>query len=170
MCHFLYTVRPHWRFKIQHGADSSNELPDLHTTQTPSSEVQASVFTEWPPACLYKLLPRGHQRVNRRKLQMKDVSNLTNICPKKLFQILKLTCNSPNSPPTTAQQTMWKYTWTFSTTCSTGGLPYWEFQRYVYHNDYIRSSHCIVFVGQYWSKLQQTKITAETTASCTIAE
>ena len=72
-----------------HSADSSNERPDLHTTHTPTSEVNLSVVTEWPltsevhaasvvtgwpPACLHKLLSRGHQ--SRRKPRMKDVSNL----------------------------------------------------------------------------------------------
>ena len=33
-------------------------------TQTHASEVHTSVVTEWPPACLHKLLPRGHERGN----------------------------------------------------------------------------------------------------------
>ena len=41
--------------EIDHSADSSKELPDLYTTQTPASvvkwsEVHASVVTDWPPA------------------------------------------------------------------------------------------------------------------------
>ena len=47
------------QFAADHGADSSNESPDLHITQTPASEVHAPVVTEWPPACLQKLLPRA---------------------------------------------------------------------------------------------------------------
>ena len=72
-----------------HSADSSNELPDLHTmhtrvrevhaslaTEWPSArEVQASAATEWPPACLLKLLPEDI------KAQMKKTSN------KRCFQI-----------------------------------------------------------------------------------
>ena len=51
-------------------ADSSNELPDPLTTQTQASEVQASVVTEWLPACLHKLLPRWHQTSNKRSFQL----------------------------------------------------------------------------------------------------
>ena len=47
-----------------HSTDRSNELPDLHTTQTWASEVLASVGTEWLLACLHKLLPKGHLRGN----------------------------------------------------------------------------------------------------------
>ena len=35
---------------VTHSADSSRELPHLHTTQTHESEMHASVVTEWPPA------------------------------------------------------------------------------------------------------------------------
>ena len=57
-----------------HSAVSSTEFPDLHTTQTLASEVgevHASVVTEWPPACLHKLLPRGHQTANKEILKWK---------------------------------------------------------------------------------------------------
>ena len=55
-----------------------------------ASEVYASVVTESPPACLHKLRPRGHQSGNWRKPQMKDVSNLINICPTNPIQVLNL--------------------------------------------------------------------------------
>ena len=76
---------------LNHSADSSNELADLHTTQTVASEVQASVVTGWPPACLQKLLPRGHQRGNwkkKKKTQMKDVSKFISICLTNPIQVL----------------------------------------------------------------------------------
>ena len=58
----------------------SNVLPDLHTTQTrtgevhasvatewPSaSEVHASVVTEWPPAWLFKLLPEDIKQQTKK--------------------------------------------------------------------------------------------------------
>ena len=58
---------------LLHRAESSSEL----ATQTRASEVRASVVTEWPPACLHKLLPRGHQRDDWWKPRIKEVSNLT---------------------------------------------------------------------------------------------
>ena len=54
---------------LMHSADRSNELPDLHTTQTRESEVYASVVTEWPPACLHNLPPKGHQRATDENLE-----------------------------------------------------------------------------------------------------
>ena len=70
-----------------HGTDSSNELPDLHATQTPASEVHAEVVTERPPVCLHKLLPREHQRDNWQKAWIKAVSNLINICSSNPIQV-----------------------------------------------------------------------------------
>ena len=55
-------------------AESSNELPDLHTTQTRVREVYASVVTEWLPACLHTLPPRGHQRATEENLELKMFS------------------------------------------------------------------------------------------------
>ena len=58
---------------MKHGADSCSELPDPHTTQTRASEVHASVVAEWPPVCLHKLLPRGHQGATEENLEWKDM-------------------------------------------------------------------------------------------------
>ena len=66
---------------VKYSEDNSSELPDLHTKQPPVSEVHALVR----PACLHKLLPRGHQRGNWRKPWMKDVSN--SICPTNTIQV-----------------------------------------------------------------------------------
>ena len=88
----------------KHSAESSNELPDLHTIQAPASEVHASlvtewppasevhasVVTEWPPACLHKLLSRGYQRGNWGKPLLEDVSNLLNICSTNRIHDLNL--------------------------------------------------------------------------------
>ena len=54
---------------------SSNELSDLHTTQTWASGVHASVVTELPPTYLHKQTPRGHQRGNWTK----EISKSKNI-------------------------------------------------------------------------------------------
>ena len=40
---------------MPHRADNSNELPDLHTTQTPAREVHASMAIEWQPTCLHNM-------------------------------------------------------------------------------------------------------------------
>ena len=69
-----------------HSIDSSNEVPDLHTTQTRISEAHFSVTTEY----LNKLLPRGHQRGNWRKPRVKQVFNLINSCPTNLILLLNL--------------------------------------------------------------------------------
>ena len=71
-------------------SDYSNKLPDPHTTQTAESEVHTSVVTEWPPACLHKLLPRGHQSSNWRNPHMKDIPNLIYICPTNPIKVLNL--------------------------------------------------------------------------------
>ena len=57
--------------EVVHSANSSNELPNIPTTQTRANEVHASVVTEWPPAFLQKLPPRKHQRGNWRKPRKK---------------------------------------------------------------------------------------------------
>ena len=64
----------HELFHLVHRADNSNELPDLHTTHTFACEVHASAVTEWPPAYLHKLPPRGHQWDNWRKLKLKSIA------------------------------------------------------------------------------------------------
>ena len=46
----LFTRQMNFSLYI-HSADSSNDLPELRTTQTPASELYALVVTEWPPAC-----------------------------------------------------------------------------------------------------------------------
>ena len=50
--------------------------------------VHALVVTEWPPACLKKLLPRAHHTGNYRKPQMEDVHKLISVCPTNPIQIL----------------------------------------------------------------------------------
>ena len=70
-----YHTRPVPIFPVLHSADSSNELPDLHTTQTRASEVHASVVTEWPLVCLHKLILRGHKRATEETLKWKTFSN-----------------------------------------------------------------------------------------------
>ena len=101
MTDFMYI--PKW-------ANGSNELQDLHTTQTPvsevhasvvhewlpASEVHASVVTEWPPACLHKLLPRWNQMGNCRKPRMKDVPTWLFFVGQifsKTYSSFKPTCN-----------------------------------------------------------------------------
>ena len=86
----------YWYF--QHSPESSNELPDLHTTQTLAGEVHASVVTEWPPAGLHNLLPREHQRGNWRKSWMKDFPTtfFSNICPTNPIQVLNQYGNFQN--------------------------------------------------------------------------
>ena len=54
------------------------------------SEVHASVVTEWPPACLHKLLRRGHQTATLKNPQMEEVPNSINICPTNPIQVLNL--------------------------------------------------------------------------------
>ena len=62
------------------------KVQDLHTTHISANEVHASVVTKWPPACSHRLLPRGHQTDNGRKLWMKDVFVL--LIPLKYFRKL----------------------------------------------------------------------------------
>ena len=71
---------------IHHRADSSSELPVPHTREPLASEVHSAVFTDWPPACLHKLFPRGHQRGNWRKPRMEYVSNSINIFIRNPFK------------------------------------------------------------------------------------
>ena len=86
-----------------HGADSSNEFPYLHTTQTrarkvhaslatewlSASKVHASVVTEWPPACLLKLLPEDIKE-QMKNPRIKHVSKFNNICPTNPIHVLNL--------------------------------------------------------------------------------
>ena len=67
-----------WNFKFT----LSNHSADPHSTQTAESEVHASLATEWPPTCLHKLLPRGHQSGYWIKTQIQDVSKFIYICQK----------------------------------------------------------------------------------------
>ena len=60
-----------------HRANSSNELPDLHTTKTRAREVHASVIAEWLAACLLKLLPRGHQGATEENPEWKTFHTLS---------------------------------------------------------------------------------------------
>ena len=55
-----------------------------------ASEVRATMVTEWPPACLHKLLLRGHQDGWLENRRVKDVLNLTSICPRKPIQVWSL--------------------------------------------------------------------------------
>ena len=88
----LWTVIKKSPFGLEalHNANSSNEPPDLYTTQATASEVRTSVVTERPSACLHKLLPRGHQSGDWRKPPMKDDFNLIKICPTNPIQVLNL--------------------------------------------------------------------------------
>ena len=69
----------------RHSADSFSAPPDLHTTQTCVREVHASVVTEWPSACLLKLLPRGHQRETAENLEWKKFPTLSIFVPPTPF-------------------------------------------------------------------------------------
>ena len=60
----------------RHSANSSVEFPDHQTTPTTASEVYASVVNEWPPACLHKLLSKGHQRSSWKNPRIKDIFQL----------------------------------------------------------------------------------------------
>ena len=86
---FITTI---WGISLcEHSTFSSNELPDIHTTQTAESEANASVVTKW----LHELLTKGHQSGNWRKPQMKDVSNLINICPINIIKVFWRLCFFP---------------------------------------------------------------------------
>ena len=78
----------HRLLTVPHSADSSNELPDLHTTQT---DAHASVVTEWPQACLHKYPWRTAKRQlnktsNERPFQLFILS--INICATNPIQFL----------------------------------------------------------------------------------
>ena len=50
-------------FEFEHSADSSNELPVLHITQT----LALRCMLQWPPACLHKVLPRRPSKAKLKK-------------------------------------------------------------------------------------------------------
>ena len=72
-----------------HSADRSSELPDLHTTQTQTREVHASVVTEWLPAYLLKLLPE-YIKGQLKKASNKRCFQFINIYLTNAIQVLNL--------------------------------------------------------------------------------
>ena len=70
-----------------HSADSSIVFPDLHTIQTRASEVHPSVVNDWPPACLHKIPPRGHQRGNWRNPRGFQLNQYMSYKPHSCFNL-----------------------------------------------------------------------------------